>query len=89
MIQGLKRRFPDMERMNQFAVFGMRPLHHIDDNEEINEWGNKQISILSDFYAHKQTNKKVDGGIAESEPFLHCSTETILKEWKKMQSNCN
>lgn len=88
MIQGLNSRFPDMDTMNQFAVFGMRPLSHMaDDNiEEINEWGNKQITTLSDFYTQKQTYKKADGNVVESEPFLSCKTETILREWKKCKT---
>ena len=83
MIQGLQDRFPDLETTNQLAVLGMRPLKYFTDEDEINEWGNIEIQKLSDFYTSKQRHTRVDGTIAESEPLLTCTSETVLEEWER------
>ena len=75
-------RFPEDDLLSCFSVLSMRPLTFL-TGAQLNEYGNKEIQKLCDFYGVAQTLKwKEDGVEKDSTPYtsqLYNGNQFLLK----------
>lgn len=85
MIDNLRQRFPDTEKVARMSVFGMKPLQFL-SSKDLETWGNEEVEELADFYTAPQSHPGSDGFEYVSVPLLECTTGDIMKEWNRCKN---